>query len=401
MSRHTPALLSAALIAALAAPAWALDYGVDVSDETTLTGEGSAVTLSQENEVAAWISMPIGSFSSLYARALYSFEGDFRLAPSSQSDVVPYTFNAGRVEWEGFLPIGESSSLSWSLGRIRFSDHSGKAFAGLFDGASVAYSIGSIRIEAQAAYTGLSLKDDAGILMDADDEAIWAADSTWTDLYAPARLVASLRVLAVELAPRHDLGLEGWAQFDLESGTATNTQYLEPYVEGRLGRSWRWRLWGLAEFGQDADGAFYSLGAGGSARFALPETLGFRAGLSASWASGDYDGAGSMRAFAPITASSMAAVSSFGFSDVLAVSADASLSPLSGLVASLNATAMFRPGEAGAGAYRGSEASLRLRYAPWTDFSASLIGGYFLANAAAAVPDDSAWTIGLTAGLEL
>lgn len=401
-SAFTSVVAFGALVIAVLAPTSALDVGVELSNETTLGAEGEVVTLTQENQAKAWITMPIGSFSSLYASGVYSFEGDFELSPETSQAIVPYTFNAGRIEWEGFLPLDERSSFAWSIGRIAFADHSGRALSGLFDGAALDYSFGSVQIRAQAAYTGLSLKGDANILVDDDDIAIFNSGSdTWVELFAPARLIASVRALTVELAPRHDIGLEAWAQFDLEPGTVTNTQYFEPFVEGRVGRSWRWRLWGIAELGQQDGEAFYSIAGGGSARFSMPELLGLRTGLSAAWAGGDYDGDGGMRAFVPITSAAIATISGVTFTDALTVSLDASVTPISGLASSFNATALLKPGATGSDLYRGAEMSVRLAYKPWTDVSTTVVGGYFFPNTSATEPDDSAWSVALQAKLEL
>ncbi|HQO67036.1 MAG TPA: hypothetical protein PLI66_09885, partial [Spirochaetales bacterium] len=269
-SRTAPrALACLALVAVLCAGnAFALDFGLTLSNDSELSG-GGGLSLSQSDSAVLWLSLPIGASSSIYASAVYEFSGDFTYLPSYSDRVRWYSITAGRVEWEGFVGLSESMGLGWSVGRIPLQDYSGRVLNGLLDGAVVRLSAGQAIVSAAVAYTGLTFKDDAMILIDADDESAWSDDEV---AFAPRRLLASLGLRLVELVPFHDLGLDGWAQFDLAAagGTATHTQYAEPFIEGRVARSIRWRLWGAAEFGQDP-GFFYGMAAGGRIRLSAPE----------------------------------------------------------------------------------------------------------------------------------
>jgi hypothetical protein len=193
-----------------------------------------------------------------------------------------------------------------------------------------------------------------------------------------------VRAKFIELLPLHDFGMDVWGQFDVNSaGTvATHTQYLEPYIEGRIGRSLRWRLWGVAELGEDP-AFFYAMAAGARFRYALPEALGLRVTALALWASGDYDGEGAMRALSPITTTTIATISSATFSDSLCASLEASVTPLRGVTVSLNGAAIFQPGAAvPAEAYLGTEASLRAVVKLVSDLDMTISGGLFVPNTA-------------------
>ena len=399
MSR--PSRIAMAFAAAcLVSPAVALDFGVMLTDESVFSGSGSAAELSQENRAVAWLSAPIGASSSLYLSALYEFYGDFELSPGTSSSIKPYAFTAGRVEWEGFASTAAGARIGWSVGRIPFRDYSGRVAAGLFDGLKLDLATGPLQAGVSAAYTGLTFKEDANILIDADDEARWLDSGAGKALFAVPRLVVSAGARLAELVPLIDIGMEAWAQFDLdaEGDVDTDTQYFEPFVEGRFSRSVRWRLWGVAGLGQDP-GFFYSMAGGGMLRYALPEALGLRVSGGATWAGGDYDGAGAMRAFAPITLGSLMTVAGTAFSDALALSLDASVAPAPGLSAAVGISAAFRPGAAAP--YLGIEGSATLSYRPVNDFSASATGGLFIPGGEADPDAAAAWSVSASAAVWL
>jgi len=386
-------VIAAALVAAMAvAPAAALDFGLDITDETSVAGAGDEVKLYQENQAVAWLSMPVGAYSSLYASVLYQFSGDFTLAPSASSAIVPYAFTAGRVELEGFRSLDSSSSLKWSVGRVPFQDYSGRVVDSLLDGARIELALGSTLLSAAAGYSGLVFKDDADMRIDKDDTDIYADDDS---IFAPKRLVLSIGARFVELLALHDFGVDGWAQFDLDSGGAvvTHTQYFEPFIEGRVGRTLRWRFWGALELGQDPE-FLYALAGGARLRMTLPETYGLRLTGALSWAGGDYDGTGPMAFFKPITTSSLSTVSAALFEDALSASFDAQVSPARGLSVGANIAANFESGAIDG--YLGTEASGRVSYRPVNDFSATFTGGAF-----APADGDLQWLVMLTAEVRL
>jgi len=397
-SRTAPrALACLALVAVLCAGnAFALDFGLTLSNDSELSGGGS-LSLSQSDSAVLWLSLPIGASSSIYASAVYEFSGDFTYLPSYSDRVRWYSITAGRVEWEGFVGLSESMGLGWSVGRIPLQDYSGRVLNGLLDGAVVRLSAGQAIVSAAVAYTGLTFKDDAMILIDADDESAWSDDEV---AFAPRRLLASLGLRLVELVPFHDLGLDGWAQFDLAAagGTATHTQYAEPFIEGRVARSIRWRLWGAAEFGQDP-GFFYGMAAGGRIRLSAPELAGLRVTASCAWAGGDYDGDGAMRAFKPITTGSLSSVAGTMFSDALGASLDASFVPLRGLTIGAGCGANFRPN--GDDSYLGFELTGRVEYKPASDVTLGIEGGCFAPNATADPDASLEWMAAASATLRL
>lgn len=398
MRRRNLALLIA-ILCMVGAQAFSMDFGSTISDSTTLSGTSAGTKINQKNIVSAWISAPIGSSSSLYVSAVYQFYGRFNLSPSAGVESVrPYQFTAGRVEWEGFKSLGTESSIRWSLGRVPFQDYSARVVNGLFDGALVEMSFGSIQIRAAGAYTGLTFKEDALVILDADDAIIMLNDDA---NFAPRRILASISTRFIEMVPMLDIGLDTWAQFDVQSGYfPTYTQYVEPFAEGRVGRALRWRLWGVGQFGQDGE-AFYSLAAGGRVRYSIPEILGLNISASALWAGGDYDEDGAMRAFLPISTASIATITGTTFSDATSLALDGSFAPSSTISGGAGAALILRPGQAGSGSYLGTEASLRAAYAPVNDFSATIQSGLFIPNKANDAESSLYWSLSVGAVLKL
>ncbi len=386
-------VIAAALVAAIAVgPAAAIDFGLNITEETSVAGAGDEVKLYQENQAIAWLSLPVGAYSSLYASVLYRFSGDFTLAPSASSAIVPYAFTAGRVELDGFKSLDDASSLKWSVGRVPFQDYSGRIVNSLLDGAKVELALGTTLLSASAGYSGLIFKDDAGMRIDSDDENI---DSDDDSAFAPRRLVLSMGARFVELLALHDFGVDGWAQFDLGSGGAvvTHTQYFEPFIEGRVGRTLRWRFWGALELGQDPE-FLYALAGGARLGLSYPENHGLKLTGALSWAGGDYDGTGPMASFKPVTTSSLSTISASLFNDALCASVDAQVSPSRGLSVGAILAADLAPGAAEG--YLGTELSGRVSYRPVNDFSATFTGGAF-----APADGDLQWLVMLTAEVRL
>ena len=381
----------------VAAQAFSMDFGSTIGDSTTLSGTSSGINLTQKNTASAWISDKIDEFSSLYISVVYQFYGNFLLSPELGVDSLrPYQFTAGRIEWEGFKSLGPESSLRWSLGRVPFQDYSGRVVNGVFDGGLVEMSFGSIQVRAAVALSGLIFKEDALVIIDNDDIDILFDD---TRNFAPRRLLSSVSTRFIEMVPMLDIGFDAWAQFDVEDGdTTTHTQYLEPFIEGRVGRELRWRLWGVGQLGQEDGEFFYSAAAGGRVGYSLPELLGFNLSASALWAAGDYGG--SMRRFLPINAASIATITGTTFSDAMSLALDGSIAPSSALSAGAGAAVILIPGQAGS-AYEGTEATARVSYAPYNDLNTTLQGGVFLPNTSNGAGSSMYWSVSLGATLKL
>ena len=175
--------------------------------------------------------------------AFYEFQGVFSdTAPKTA--ISPLRLDLDRSELTGSFHglFGPSSVLRYSIGRSPFLDFSARLLSGLSDGVRCDLSIGNLSAQAYAGYRGLLYKVDARSLLDESDRALYQDDKAY---FAPKRAFAGLGVRAIEILAGQDFGMEGWAQIDLTgSSKPTNSFYLEPFIEGRLGRLLRWRAWG-------------------------------------------------------------------------------------------------------------------------------------------------------------
>lgn len=362
-------LAAAVLLMVVAASAFAVDFGVTLTNGSTLVFS-PAWDYYQMNQATLWLSLPVGSSSSLYLSGLYEFSAHL---DADGSSITPWRIDVGRLEWEGTITeaFGQKSSFSWSLGRVNFNDFSGRIVANLFDGLSVKANFGNLAVNAGAAYTGLSYKRSANMFLDEDDAALMSDANRY---FAPARLVALAGLRASELANSFDIGLDAFAQFDMESGkVSTNSQYIEPFAEGRAGRSFRYRAWMVLGLAQGQTNAV-SMAAGGRGRWSFPELAGMRATLSALWASATTE---KLSSFCPIAISTLGSVSNQSFSDVTAFQADLSVSPLSWLSMGLNLSALMSGNLAAGSPFTGFETSLAFGIKPASDFSVDILGGLY------------------------
>ncbi len=328
------AALAAALAALAAFPAGAFDFGLTLSNDSTYTYQGAG-SLQQLDRALAWVSSPVGAGADFYASGLYEFKGSFA---KGSSDVTPWPLDIGRTEITGSAPglFGPSSTLRYAAGRTELGDFSGLVLAGLSDGTRLEADFGNVSAYFLGGYRGLLYRGDAYSLMNANDLAI-AADTE--RFFAPPRAFAGAGARIAELVKAQDFGIEALAQFDLSSESGRiQTQYLEPYGRGRLGRLVSWQAWGIAELGE-ADTTFFAAALGESLSLSLPELAGLRLGQGLQWASGEQ---GSMKAFVPIRRAPIDGTSLYTFTDLLKAKLDASVSPAERVALGLGLAAYFR-----------------------------------------------------------
>jgi hypothetical protein len=392
------ALLSFFLVLLIAvSSAFSYEYGLTLTNDTTGVFEDSN-QLEQNNRATGWFNLQNGPYADLHISLFYEFDGVFS---ADSSDVVPWRFDLGRTEYTGYFALGPGR-LRYALGRIQLSDYSARVLTGLSDGLRTEYQLGNATFFLTSAYRGLLYKEDANSYLDADDLAILADDD---EFFAPKRIVVGTGARLNEFLPYHDFGLEGWAQFDVDDGDTTmHTQYIEPFIEGRIGRQFRWRSWTAVEFGTADSETYFAMGAGFRLRYSAPELSGLLVTGTALWASGDN---GSFDAFTPVKQGSVASVSSLAFSDASKLGLDVAISPGRGLSASLGGAALFRSSQVGApdgtlrddadGYYLGTEITTQGSVRPTTDLLISLWGGVLIPNTSLYVSDTpNLWKVGLS-----
>ena len=315
----------------------ALDFGVTISNTTELNGINKTFNIAQTNAFNAFVEFPTGDFASMYISAEARFSGLFPIKPKEKAQLIPLAqaFRLTRTDWSGntsFNTIG----LQWAVGRTLFNDYSYKILSGLFDGGKVTLAIKNADIAFALGYTGLTYKSDAKIRIDQDD--IDRIDNTSTVL-APQRIFLLLSSSLHDIIPSHTFGIDAIAQFDLFKQTGrTHTQYLIPYLHGRIGRNVSWKYWAALQFGEDS---------------------------------------------VPITALKQTVVANGAisrFSNMLTAGLTVSAQPIEGLVTKLSYILLTSPNTAKKPAYVGSELSTTVAYQFYNDFDISFTGGVFIPN---------------------
>ncbi|MEL3905482.1 MAG: hypothetical protein P1P65_00395 [Treponema sp.] len=369
-------ILFVIVLCCIAAQLTALDFGVNLSNNTEIGGIHPSVYLSQHNKAEVYVQIPTGSLSSVYLSADVRFYGLFPLKPRGKADFLPaaQSFRLGRTEWTGAAVI-DGMGLNWGVGRTYFNDYSHKVLNGLFDGAQVRLTFPQAEVSFAAGYTGLTYKNDAKIRIDADDTERLFLQST---VLAPQRLFLSASAAFPELIPSYTFGLDVLGQFDLiQRKTATHTQYFIPYIHGKMHRNLNWKFWGALQFGEDGR-AFYSAASGLLLYYFNPQWRNFTVRGTLDWAAGDYDRKGAMRAFIPVTHLSHTRIAKTPFSDTLTAGLSASVRPVQGLMTELAYTMLTTPNNRKEAVYTGSELLAALGYGFYNDFNLSVLSGVFI-----------------------
>ena len=227
------------IVSGITMQASAVDFGVNLFDTTGLNGTEKVVKVSQANAAEIFVEFPVGGFSSIYISGEARFSGIFPIKPKGMIQLLPISqdFRVTRTEWSGntaFNRIG----LQWAVGRTSFNEYSKKILKGLFDGARLGLTIKNTDISFALGYTGITYKHDAKIRIDQDD--IDRMDDT-NKVLAPQRLFLLLSSSFQEVIPSHTFGIDVLGQFDLLKQTGrTHTQYLIPYIHGRIGKNINW-----------------------------------------------------------------------------------------------------------------------------------------------------------------
>jgi hypothetical protein len=377
--------------------AFSYEYGLTVTDDTTGVFADTN-QLEQNNRATAWFNMQAGPTSDLRLSFFYEYDGVFA---EDSSTVLPWRFDLGKTEYAGYRNLGPGRLRYW-VGRIEVQDFSARIISGLSDGFKTEYQMGNTSFFLATGYRGLLYKEDANSFIDADDSKLYADDDSY---FGPKRMFVASGARFNELLPFHDFGLEGWAQFDLDSGDVkTNTQYIEPFIEGRLGRAFRWRSWAALELGTSDSDMLLAMGAGLRVRYSKPEFNGLLVTWTSLWASGDTT---SMAAFSPIKQGSIGTISSLTFSDTAKVGLDVAMTPKRGMSVSLGGAGLFRSSEDApsdgtlredaSGYYLGTEVSTQGSIRPTSDLLITLWGGVLVPNTSLYVSDTSnRWKIGLS-----
>jgi hypothetical protein len=394
----------------------AFDFGGYVDNTTGVAkaraGIDAPVELVQSTTVALWLDHRFGGWT-------LDAQGSYRYTPA-----VPLLFDVDRLALGTRTAATEAgaATFGFTVGRTTFTDPTAFVLDHTLDGltARVGRSHGSYEIG--IATTALLQKPTNGIILSEPDAADLDDPSV---LFAPPRVVTSLRYRGLEVVAGQDLVLGVMIQEDLRrqseltpvgtelpdptAGGRVDTQYVTLGFSGALGPGLFHRTYyvlnsgrRLAYVASDTSGtgawyqyeAFLAHAAATEVAWFLPDVLNSRARLFGLFSTGD---SGWSDRFVPLTSSS--------FSDVFTLEPDNSahlgisysMRPLTELgtdilQTELRSVSYFRSTGGGAvsepavdpaktGAYVGTDINLVLTLVPLSDLRFVLKTGAFVPNA--------------------
>ena len=406
---------------------FSFDWGGNISNYSYATNEDDSYD--QVNKFSLWGSHSFDDFTYFtgqgsigYAKDDYDFLADLDYLYFDQS--IPEIF-------------GESSALSYRIGRFYQSEFTGKVFAHRADGLFVNLGIPAGNLHLSTGYTGLLLKP----VSDLNTTAADIADDDDDDIhFAPKKLVSVLGFDFIDILPGQQLNISGVSVFDLRSddliedgdtsagentGGKLNTFYIGAGLGGGISSSVFYDIYGYMQLGKTLtnDGVEYSyesisafLG-GGSLSWFSKQLLYSKATASFVYASGDDDSSSlyegntedSGTTFIPVSGTSTGFIFAPDLSNIMIAGLEYSIKPfgnekgmISNLQTLLSANMFFRATEgaiseqgiintASDDKYLGTEIDLGINFRPFSDFGVGLKGGIFMppTGSDSAVNEDS------------
>lgn len=269
-----------AQIFSLAAAAFAVDFGGELRNNTSIKGNSfSELKLDQVNDLSLWAKVPFTKSGNMYlaAEGLYEFEYDQDKEKAfNRLDLNLLKF-AANLKFNG-------NSVNISAGRFFFSDLTSLIFNQNADGVFASYDAQNFAVSVYGAYTGLlnagtvKMLDNPEDLFEADEDAVY-------DL-AQKNIVAAATFSLPRLAKTQNLSAQFLGAFKLE-GNSYNRMYATLSATGPIYKTLYYNLSSTLGF-QSYDGG--SLDISNLSRLNLTWYLPFRnltLNLGALYASGE------------------------------------------------------------------------------------------------------------------
>ncbi len=384
------------LILLLTPPAFSIDFGIIVENETsgTFVAEEDP-EIDQQNDVRLFVQQSLTEDIEALLRLRYRY-----------TDEDPLFWDVDTAAIQGVAPAREGgSAVDLALGRTTIRDFSGALLSEQADLIRWGILRPNITVTAEAAYLGLRRNESTDIVLSTAD----LEDVAEEVFFAPPRGFLGVEVGFPEQLGRQNLTLGALYQHDFRGDGATpiNTGYLGAGLAGPLSRFLFYDLFGYFATGfveDDAGGrdllaAWYT---GGGILFFAEEALFSRIQSRFVYASGDADyqspvggnTSGLGTGFPALSSPSLGEVVSPRLSNLAGGSFSYSFKPLSEsggawseLQVAATGWAFFRPtsgpvavagtSPGGSDSFLGWEADLALRFRPFSDLALSLSGGYF------------------------
>lgn len=378
--------ISLIVILSLSMSLFAWDFGLTVSN-TTVYSYIEDWNVSQNNRALLWISLPITSNINLYVSGFYEFAGDFSTASTAYK---PYRFDVGKTYFS-YKPSLSNSRLTIMLGRLETADFTTSIYSGLYDGFSLNFLTGNSRFDIQLGYLGFLYKNDALILIDDDDAAVFVDDNQY---FVTPRLLAMVGYKLDDFLRGFDIGFEFWSQFDLNSsGTPTHSLYYEPRFVWHINNYFSLSGFGILSMVINPEIAL-SYAYGAEFKASIPSFL--RSTLTINlFTSGSVTG--DFVSYAPIRLLSVSRYAHGIYSDATAISAEFSFAPLATMIFALHGDILLREGTIIPAGYApnsesqfiGSEYGMQFVWQVVSDFALLMGGGVFVPNTLGAYPSDA------------
>ena len=420
-------LLTAALALMFSPLLFSFDWGGNISNYSYVTSEDDSYD--QVNKLSLWGAHSFDDFTYLTG------QGSAGYAKDDYDILVDLDY----LYFDKSIPeiFGESSALSFRIGRFFQSEFTRKVFAHRADGFVLNLGIPLGNFHLSSGYTGLLLKP----VTDLNTTNADLADDDDDDIYlAPKKLVSVIGFDFIDILPGQKLSLSGVSVFDLRTedliedgdtsagsntGGKLNTFYIGTGLGGGLTSSLFYDTFGYVQLGKTLslegteykDESILAFLGGASLSWFNKQLLYSKATASFIYASGDEDASSvyegntedSSTIFVPVSGSSTGFIFDPSLSNIMVAGLEYSIKPFANskgaaanIQTALSGNMFFRATEGAVSEqgrintssdkkYLGTEIDLGINFRPFSDFGLGVRGGIYIPPTASdsAINDDS------------
>ncbi len=411
-------LLTAALALMFSPLLFSFDWGGNISNYSYVTSEDDSYD--QVNKLSLWGAHSFDDFTYLTG------QGSAGYAKDDYDILVDLDY----LYFDKSIPeiFGESSALSFRIGRFFQSEFTRKVFAHRADGFVLNLGIPLGNFHLSSGYTGLLLKP----VTDLNTTAADLADDDDDDIYlAPKKLVSVIGFDFIDILPGQKLSLSGVSVFDLRTedliedgdtkaeatsdgntGGKLNTFYIGTGLGGGITSSLFYDTFGYVQLGKTLtlvddtdykDESILAFLGGASFSWFNKQLLYSKATASFIYASGDEDASSvyegntedSSTTFVPVTGSSTGFIFDPSLSNIMVAGLEYSIKPfanskgaISNLQTALMANMYFKATKGAISEtvfikdsdkkFLGTEIDLGINFRPFSDFGIGFKGGVYI-----------------------
>ena len=413
-------LLSILVLSMLITPVvFSFDWGGNISNYSYATNEDDSYD--QVNKFSLYGAHSFNDFTYLTGQGSVGYAKD-------DYDIM---LDLDYLYFEQSIPeiFGETSALSYKLGRFYQTEFSGKVFAHRADGLLINLGIPLGNLHLSTGYTGLLQKPVTDLKTTQSDVA---DDGDDDEKLAPKKLISVIGMDFIDILPGQQLSIAGISVFDLRSedliedgdtsaeastdgntGGKLNTFYIGTGMRGGITSSVFYDAFGYVQLGKTLslendteykDESITAFLGGASLSWFNKQLLYSKATASFIYASGDDDATSiyegntedSSTTFIPVSGTSAGFIFSPTLANIMAAGLEYSIKPfgnkkgvISNLQTALSANMFFRSTEGAISEqvkintssdkkYLGTEIDLGINFRPFSDFGIGLKGGVYI-----------------------